>query len=90
MRWSAPAAATFRALPWPSLRIVDARLDDTVGANLVSAPEARLDLSIGELIKGRLTPVRAVLVTPIMTLDLDRPPLALEDAGRPMRTLPAL
>ncbi|MBV8107678.1 MAG: AsmA family protein [Hyphomicrobiales bacterium] len=80
MRWSAPAAATFHALPWPSLRIVDARLNDAVGANLVSAPEARLDLSVGELIKGRLTPVRAVLVTPIMTLDLDRPPLAVKDA----------
>jgi AsmA protein len=80
IRWSAPAAATFRVLPWPSLRIVDARLNDAVGANLITAPEARLDLSLGELIKGRLTPVRAVLVTPIVTLDLDRPPLALKDA----------
>ena len=82
LRWAAPDSATFRALPWPSLRIVDARLDDALGANLISAPEARLDLSVAELIKGRLTPTRAVLVTPIMTLDLDRPPLALRDAAQ--------
>ncbi len=81
VRWSVPDAATFRVLPWPSLRIVDARLNDAFGENLVvKAPEARLDLSLGELIKGRLTPVRAVLVTPVMTLDLDRPPLAFKDA----------
>ena len=79
VRWRAPDAVTFRALPWPSLRIVDARLDDALGANLILAPEARLDLSIGELMRGRLTPTRAVLITPIMTLDLDRPPLALRD-----------
>lgn len=80
LRWGAPDSATFRALPWPSLRIVDARLDDTLGANLISAPEARLDLSVAELIKGRMKPIRAVLVTPIITLDLDRPPLVLDDA----------
>ena len=82
VRWGAPDSATFRALPWPSLRVVDARLDDGLGANLISAPEARLDLSVGELIEGRLTPIRAVLVTPIITLDLDRPPLALLDTAR--------
>ncbi len=79
VRWGAPDGATFRALPWPSLRIVGARLDDTSGTNLILAPEARLDLSIVELIRGRLTPTRAVLVTPIMTLDLDRPPLGLQN-----------
>src|SRR5271167_4085494 len=78
LRWAAPDSATFRALPWPSLRIVDARLDDALGANLISAPEARLDLSVAELIKGRMKPIRAVLVTPIITLDLDRPPLVLD------------
>ena len=82
VRGRAPDSATFRALPWPSLRIVDARLDDMLGANLISAPEARLDLSVAELIKGRLTPIRAVLVTPIITLDLDRPPLALRNAAQ--------
>ena len=45
VRWRRPDAVTFRALPWPSLRIVDARLDDALGANLILAPEARLDLS---------------------------------------------
>ncbi len=80
LRWSAPKAATFRALPWPSLTIVDAQLDDASGASLVLAPEARLDLSVGELVRGRFSPARAVLVTPIMTLDLDRSPVAGQDA----------
>src|SRR5271157_2742645 len=80
LRWTAPKAATFRALPWPSLTIVDAQLDDASGASLVLAPEARLDLSVGELVRGRFSPVRAVLVTPIMTLDLDRSPVAGQDA----------
>jgi AsmA protein len=73
-RWSTPASATFRALPWPSLRIVDARLDDASGVTLVSAPEARLDLSLAGLLEGRLKPVRAALLTPTMTFDLDRLP----------------
>ena len=81
VRWGAPDAAAFRALPWPSLSIVGLRLDDALGANLISAPEARLDLSPGELVKGRLAPVRATLVTPIVTLDLDRPPWAGERPG---------
>ena len=76
LRWGAPDAAAFRALPWPSLSIVGLRLDDALGANLISAPEARLDLSPGQLVKGRFAPVRAPLVTPIVTLDLDRPPCA--------------
>jgi AsmA protein len=80
VRWGAPDAATFRALPWPSLSIVGLRLDDALGANLISAPEARLDLSPGELVKGRLAPVRASLVTPIVTLDLDRPPWSGREA----------
>jgi AsmA protein len=80
VHWNAPESVTFRALPWPTLTIVNARLDSAAGANLVSAPEARLDLSVGELIKGRFALVRAVLVTPIMTLDLDRPPLIRQGA----------
>jgi AsmA protein len=74
LRWSAPQAAAFSALPWPSLRVVDARLDDAYGVNLLSAPTARLDLSLLGLIRGRFVPVRAVLVSPTVTLDLDRPP----------------
>ena len=80
VRWGAPDAAAFRALPWPSLSIVGLRLDDALGANLISAPEARLDLSPGELVKGRLAPVRASLVTPIVTIDLDRPPWGAREA----------
>ena len=72
VRWGAPDAAAFRALPWPSVSIVGLRLDDALGAILISAPEARLDLSPGELLKGRLAPVRANLAMPIVALDLDR------------------
>ncbi|MGB3583623.1 MAG: hypothetical protein WBA40_21265, partial [Roseiarcus sp.] len=64
LHWSAPQAASFSALPWPSLRIVDARLDDAGGVNLLSAPTARLDLSLVELVRGRFIPTRAVLVSP--------------------------
>jgi AsmA protein len=76
LHWSAPHAATFSALPWPSLRIVDARLDDAYGVNLFSAPIARLDLSVAELLRGRFIPKRAILVSPTVTVDIDRPPFA--------------
>ena len=76
LHWSAPQAATFSVLPWPSVRIVDARLDDIGGVNLLSAPTARLDLSLIELARGRFIPIRAILVSPTVTLDIDRPPFA--------------
>jgi AsmA protein len=76
LHWSAPQAATFSVLPWPSLRIVDARVDDVSGVNLFSAPRARLDLSMVELVRGRFIPTRAILVSPTVTLDIDRPPFA--------------
>jgi AsmA protein len=81
LHWNAPEAASFSALPWPSLRIVDARLDDVNGVNLLSAPTARLDLSLMELARGRFIPIRAVLVSPTVTLDIDRPPFAGAAAG---------
>jgi AsmA protein len=81
LHWSAPQAATFSVLPWPSLRIVDARLDDAGGVNLLSAPTARLDLSLVELARGRFIPTRAILVSPTVTLDIDRPPFAAAAAG---------
>ena len=56
LHWSAPQAATFSVLPWPSVRIVDARLDDAGGVNLLSAPTARLDLSLVELAARALHP----------------------------------
>ena len=76
LHWSAPQAATFSVLPWPSLRVVDARLNDAYGVNLLSAPTARLDLSLVELMRGRFVPARAILVSPTVTLDIDRPPFA--------------
>ena len=76
--WEAPEAATFSALPWPNLRIVNARLDDPLDVNLISAPTARIDLSLLDLLAGRLSPRRAAFAAPTMTLDLDRPPFALK------------
>jgi len=81
LHWSAPEAATFSVLPWPSLRIVDARLDDAGGVNLLSAPTARLDLSLLELARGRFIPTRATLVSPTVTLHVDRAPFAVAEAG---------
>ncbi|MBV8593112.1 MAG: AsmA family protein [Caulobacteraceae bacterium] len=77
LRWSALDAATFRALPWPSVSFFGARLDSS-GVTL-AAPEARLDLSVTALLRGRLVPTRAVFNSPIVTIDLDEPNLALRD-----------
>jgi AsmA protein len=76
LHWSAPRAASFSGLPWPSVSIVDARLDDAYGVNLFSAPAARLNLSLIELLRGRFIPTSAILVSPTVTVDIDRPPFA--------------
>ena len=76
LHWSAPRAASFAVLPWPSLRIAGARLDDAYGVSLFTAPTARLDLSLFELLRGRFIPRRAILVSPTIMVDLDRPPFA--------------
>ena len=47
LRLGVPDAATFRALPWPSVSIEGARLDGADGAVRITAPEATLDLSVG-------------------------------------------
>jgi len=74
LTWSAPEAATFSALPWPSLRIAEARLDGASGENLVTAPEAKVDLSLIDLMLGRVAPGGVTLASPTITFDLDRPP----------------
>jgi AsmA protein len=76
LHWSAPKAASFSPLPRPSVRIEDARLDDAYGVNLLSAPEARLNLSLIDLLRGRLIPTGVILVSPTVTIDVDRPPFA--------------
>ncbi len=76
LHWSAPESASFSVLPRPSVRIADARLDDAYGVNLLSAPEARLNLSLIELLRGRFIPTGVVLVSPTVTIDIDRPPFA--------------
>src|ERR1700723_3231089 len=76
LHWSAPETASFSILPRPSVRITDARLDDAYGVNLLLAPEARLNLSLIELLRGRLIPTGVVLVSPTVTVDIDRPPFA--------------
>ena len=52
LHWSAPKAASFSFLPWPSVRILDARLDDAYGVDLLSAPSARLNLSLIDLLRA--------------------------------------
>jgi AsmA protein len=76
LHWSAPKTASFSVLPRPSVGIADARLDDAYGVNLLSAPEARLNLSLIELLRGRFIPTGVVLVSPTVTIDIDRPPFA--------------
>ena len=82
LHWSAPRAASFSALPWPCVRITGAELNDAYGDNLLAAPMARLDLSLTDLIRGRIIPRGAALESPTATLDLDRPPFA--GAATPM------
>jgi AsmA protein len=76
LHWRAPETASFSALPWPSVRIADAQLDDAYGVNLLSAPAARLNLSLIDLLRGRLIPTGVILVSPTVTVDVDRPPFA--------------
>jgi len=81
LHWSAPKAASLSLLPWPSVVIVGARLDDAYGVNLLSAPEARLNLSLIDLLRGRFIPTGVVLVSPAVTVDVDRPPFAGAEGG---------
>ena len=81
LHWSAPRTASFSALPWPSVRIADARLDDAYGVNLLSAPAARLNLSLIDLLRGRVIPTGVIVVSPTVTVDVDRPPFAGGSAG---------
>jgi AsmA protein len=76
LHWRIPRRASFSALPWPSVRIANARLDDAYGVNLLSAPAARLNLSLIDLLRGRLIPTGVILVSPTVTVDVDRPPFA--------------
>jgi AsmA protein len=76
LHWSAPQAASFSALPWPSVRIIDARLDDAYGVDLLSAPSARVNLSLIDLMRGRFIPTGVILVSPTVTVDVDHPPFA--------------
>src|SRR5260370_35381675 len=56
LRWRAPDAVAFAALPWPRLNVVDARLDAGFGDTRVSAPPPRLDLPAGARIRARVDP----------------------------------
>jgi len=76
LHWSAPETASFSILPRPSVGITDARLDDAYGVNLLLAPEARLNLSLIDLLRGRFIPTGVVLFSPTVSVDIDRPPFA--------------
>ncbi len=92
--WGKPETATFSVLPWPSLRLVEAKLDDASAVNVVSAPDAEIDLSPIELVLGRVTPTHLALFAPTIALDLDRPPsggrLGASDAMTAIRGLSPL
>src|SRR6202034_4761109 len=64
LHWSAPETASFSILPRPSVGITGARLDDAYGVNLLLAPEARLNLSLIEVLRGRVIPTGVVLFSP--------------------------
>jgi uncharacterized protein involved in outer membrane biogenesis len=81
LHWSAPQTASFSAFPWPSVRIAEARLDDAYGVNILSAPAARLNLSLVDLVRGRFIPTGVILVSPTVTIDVDRPPFAGAGGG---------
>ena len=72
LAWSTPEAVTFRALPWPSFRIVEAKLSDVSATNVVLAPDAEIDLSLIELLLGRIAPTHVALFAPTISLNLDR------------------
>ncbi|HSU99267.1 MAG TPA: AsmA-like C-terminal region-containing protein [Roseiarcus sp.] len=76
LHWDAPRSASFSALPRPSVRIADARLDDAYGVNLLLAPAARLNLSLIDLLRGRFIPTGVILDSPTVTINVDRPPFA--------------
>ncbi len=76
LHWSAPKEASFSALPWPCVRIIDARLDDAYGVDLLSAPAARVNLSLINLLRGRFIPTGVILASPTITIDVDHPPFA--------------
>jgi AsmA protein len=80
--WERPQSVTFTALPRPRLAIAGARLDDLSGANVISAPAARIDLSLRALLSGRLQAEEAALSAAAVTVDLDRPPFALAGNAR--------
>src|SRR4029077_224182 len=60
----------------------DARLDDVHGVDLLSAPSARLNLSLIDLLRGRFIPKGAILVSPRVTIDVDAPPFASSAGGQ--------
>ena len=48
----------------------------TLMASTFSAPAARLNLSLIDLLRGRVIPTGVILVSPTVTVDLERPPFA--------------
>jgi AsmA protein len=79
LHWRGPARVTFALLPWPTLRIVGVDLVGADGRSVLTAPEARLPLSIFALMGGRLLPVGATLDSPTALVDLDAAPALAEE-----------
>jgi AsmA protein len=83
LQWRGPANANFALLPWPTLRVIGLDLVDASGRSVLSAPAAKLELSLVGLLHGRFVPISATLRSPTALVDLDAAPLAFaqERAG---------
>ncbi|HEY1941584.1 MAG TPA: AsmA-like C-terminal region-containing protein [Roseiarcus sp.] len=73
-----PASATFRLLPWPTIRVVGIELVDAHDRSVLSAPAGRFPLSIASLIRGKVVPLGATLQSPTALIDLDAAPAVAE------------
>jgi len=84
LRLRRPASATFALLPWPTLRVVGVELADAQEHSVLSAPTATFQLSIANLVRGKVVPRAAMLQSPTALIDLDAIPAAAEtDAHAP-------
>ncbi len=75
LHWRGPAHTTLALLPWPTLRVVGIELLDAKDRIVLSAPDARLPISIVGMLRGHFVPVGATLHNPTALIDLDARPL---------------
>jgi AsmA protein len=73
-----PASATFRVLPWPTIRVVGIELVDAHDRSVLSAPAGEFPLSLTNLVRGQVVPLGATLQNPTALIDLDAAPTVAE------------